>query len=166
MSELDMLATVAGEQGYAEDCRREEQPWTEESETLLREWCAVSERVSKEHDRKGKRMKLLHAIWCLPTVVIPVAIAPLTTILKSSTQFENLEMAALCISGVFGAVTTFYNFGGSSERHFSYSAKYSDLVTDIKYQLSKPRKFRSPCDVVTLRINMLYDSINNNAPVI
>lgn len=150
----------------AEDVHREEQPWTNESEALLREWCQASERVAKAHDRKGRRSKFLHALWCLPTVVIPVAIAPLTALIKSSSQLENVEMAALCFSGVCGAVSTFYNFGGTAEKHFSYSAKYSDLVTDIKYQLSKPRQFRSPCDVVTLRINMLFDSINNNAPVI
>ena len=150
----------------AQDCVREEQPWTDESESLLREWCQVSEKVAKEHDRKAKRAKLLHAIWCLPTVVIPVAIAPLTGLIKSSSQFENLEMAALCFSGVCGAVSTFYNFGGSAERHFAFAAKYSDLVTDIKHELSKPRRYRSACDVVTLKANMLFDSINNNAPPI
>lgn len=149
-----------------DDAYREEQPWTDESEVLLREWCDASESVAMAHNRKGKRSKLLHALWCLPTVVVPVAIAPLMQLAKSSPQIENIEVAALCLSGICGAVTTFYNFGGIAEKHFAYSAKYSDLVTDIKHQLAKPRKFRSPCDVVMLRANMMFDSINNNAPII
>ena len=161
-----MTSSRPVEEASEADRHREEQPWDDASEVLLEEWCAKSVGVASKHDREAKRAKALHALWGLPTVVIPVVIGPLNSLFSTDPLLKNVELVALCLSGVCGAVTTFYNFGALAERHFTFSAKYSDLITDIRHQLAKPRKYRSACDVVTLRINMLFDSINNNAPPI
>ena len=50
--------------------------------------------------------------------------------------------------------------------HFNYSARYTDVVSDIESELVKSRKFRIQLDVYSTRIHMITDNLANSEPVL
>eukprot|EP00965_Chrysotila_dentata_P083613 2758799-Pleurochrysis_carterae.AAC.1 len=60
----------------------------------------------------------------------------------------------------------FFNFSAKAERHYNFSARYQDLVTDIDQELAKPRAYRQQVDTFSLGIKMTYDALNRGAPAL
>lgn len=70
------------------------------------------------------------------------------------------------LAGLLAGVATFNDALTKSESHFSISARYFDIATDIEAELVKPRAFRLAADVFITRTQHQIDAANARAPVI
>ena len=153
-----------------EDEPGDEEPWLDEPEDLLISWKETCEDNSAAHLHKGYSLKGWNDFVGIPTMAIPLVMAPLSSALKSDPFVGNyigyVEVVGFVVTGLAAGLLQYHNYGAKAEKHFNYSARYADLVTDIDHELSKPRKFRQQVDTFTLKTRMLFDSLNRNAPLL
>jgi len=90
--------------------------------------------------------------------------APLSAALKDIEYISYIEMIAFMTTAVTSAMAQFFDYSGKTQKHFAFSARYADLVTDIDHELSKPAQYRQQVDTFSLKIKMMYDGLNRAAP--
>lgn len=146
------------------DTGRDEEPWDTPTEDLIKEWRESCSSLAAAHEQSARTCKRKHVWYGLPSLMIPMVMTPLSAALKDQDWISYFEMTAFMCTAVTTAMVQFFNFSGKSERHFSFSARYADLVTDIDQELAKPRHFRQQVDTFSLKVKMTYDALNNSAP--
>tara|TARA_Y100000992_G_scaffold299430_1_gene266205 strand:- start:110 stop:586 length:477 start_codon:yes stop_codon:yes gene_type:complete len=149
-----------------EDVPREEEPWLDDHEALIHQWKQTSDTLSKKHEDAGYAAKRKHTRFGLPAMLIPMVMAPMTPLFGSHWSTLYVESAGFVLSAVASGMVQFFNFAGKSERHFNFSARYADLVTDIEQELAKPRQYRQQVDTFSLRVKMMFDALNRHAPTL
>lgn len=152
-----------------EDCcqteiSRTEEPWNDEMEILINSWRNSSQELSVAHNNSGIACKKKHVLYGLPSLMIPMLMTPLSAALKDYDFISYLEMSAFMCTAITTAMVQFFNFSGKREKHFAFSARYADLVTDIDQELAKAKSFRQPVDTFSLKVKMMYDALNRAAP--
>ena len=143
---------------------REEEPWDLSQEDLINKWRDSSHSLAEAHDKCGRTCKKKNTLYGLPNLMIPLLMAPLSAALKDNKYISYIEMTAFVTSAITTAMVQFFNYSGKTEKHFAFSARYADLVTDIDHELSKPVRFRQQVDTFSLKIKMMYDALNRAAP--
>ncbi len=146
------------------DVQRDEEPWDSPQEDLIRQWRDSSNSLSEAHDKGARACKKKNVFYGLPSLMVPMIMAPLSAALKDNEYISYVEMVAFMTTALTSAMVQFFNFSGKTEKHYAFSARYADLVTDIDHELSKPIKFRQQVDTFSLKIKMLYDALNRAAP--
>lgn len=138
------------------------QPWTDDLEQYIRDILDRSKEASEVHKKKGIKCKTMRHVWGLPSVVIPIAVAAV-----ENSDFENKIFinSALAIATISAAIDHLFNFGKRSETHFQAMSKFDNLVTDCEEALCIQRRYRRNPITTISQIKMMYDSINENAPV-
>ena len=149
-----------------EDVPREEEPWLDDHEALIHQWRQTSDTLSKKHEDAGYAAKRKHTRFGLPAMLIPMVMAPMTPLFSSHWSTVYVESVGFVLSAVASGMVQFFNFAGKSERHFNFSARYADLVTDIEQELAKPRQYRQQVDTFSLRVKMMFDALNRHAPTL
>lgn len=149
---------------YRTDISRTEEPWDDKMEDLIKSWRNSSQELSVAHNNIGIACKKKHVVYGLPSLMIPMVMAPLSAALKDYDFISYLEMSAFMCTAVATAMVQFFNFSGKKEKHFAFSARYADLVTDIDQELAKAISFRQPVDTFSLKVKMMYDALNRAAP--
>jgi hypothetical protein len=147
-----------------EDTEREEEPWDTSTEDLINRWRESCVSLAASHEQSARKCKRKHVFYGLPSLMIPMVMTPLSAALSDQDWISYVEMSAFMCTGITSAMVQFFNFSGKSERHFSFSARYADLVTDIDQELAKPRSFRQQVDTFSLKVKMMYDALNRSAP--
>ena len=147
-----------------EDIEREEEPWGVSQEELIKRWRESSNSLATAHDNSARICKKKNLLYGLPSLMIPMMMAPLSAALKDREYISYIEMVAFTTTAVTSAMAQFFDYSGKTQKHFSFSARYADLVTDIDHELSKPSQFRQQVDTFSLKIKMMYDGLNRSAP--
>lgn len=74
--------------------------------------------------------------------------------------------AAYATIAIFSATSKYFDYGKKVQTHFNHSARYGDVLTDIRLELCKKAAFRQPADTFLQTTQMRVDSLNLSAPVI
>lgn len=143
---------------------RAEEPWLEGTEELLFDMRNTCETVSAKHVSEGRRRRRHHHFYAIPSLLISATMAPVTSVSAGNQWMSSVEVAAFVLIGCLGAMSTHMNHGAESERHFAFSTRYADLVTDIDTELARPREYREHVDTFVLRMKMTFDALNRAAP--
>ena len=140
--------------------------WTDETEALALEWKEKAEKASIVHNGAGLSNKYKHIITGLPVIIIPSIFAPLTAALGSgSPGIEYVSMVGFITTGIMGGINGLFGFNQNHQRHMDFSARYSDIASDIQYELLKQRNHRNiPPDQFLMRVQMKMDNLNAQAP--
>ena len=146
------------------DVVRTEEPWGVPQETLIRSWRDACQDLAARHDRMGQFTKKKHHLFGLPAMLIPMVMAPMSSAFQGEWFIGFVEMTGFMCTALASGMTQFFNFGAKAEKHFQFSARYADLVTDIDQELAKPRSYRQQVDTFSLRTKMMYDALNRGAP--
>lgn len=141
-----------------------EEEWNAKHEELAKEWGEKAQQASIDHNIMAKVFKKKHVGVGLPALLLPVAMAPLTTTLSDYDGIQYANMSAFLISAVLNAVHGFFSFDKKYQQHMDYSARYSDLNTDIKLEMVKARNFRVSADEFLTKVQMKFDNLGANAP--
>jgi len=147
-----------------EDIKRDEEPWGTSQEELIKQWREFSNSLATAHDNSARACKKKNVLYGLPSLMIPMLMAPLSAALKDRAYISYIEMIAFMTTAVTSAMAQFFDYSGKTQKHFAFSARYADLVTDIDHELSKPAQFRQQVDTFSLKIKMMYDGLNRAAP--
>ena len=148
------------------DKKRSEEPWSEKGEILMKEWLKQLYVLQMRHEESGYYYKKMRKIWGLPCVLIPSIMAPITNVYSEWKNISYLNMAAFVLVAIFTGVDSFFSFALRRERHFNYSTRYGELHSEVQVEMVKERRYRMQSDVFFTRIQMKYDMLNSNAPVI
>jgi hypothetical protein len=145
-----------------------EEPWNSKLEHYVKHMRDVSDTQSHLHEHAGYKFKSKNNWFGLPSILIPLIMAPVSLMLEAadSGKLPYVNAVGFMLTGIFTGVYSFFKYGEKMERHFSFSARYSDIVTDIESELIKGRQFRTQADVLIIKIKMGLDNLNNSAPVI
>lgn len=143
---------------------RSEEPWTESTEKLALEWKERAQKISQKHTEAAKSNKIRNIITGLPPVIIPAIFSPLSVALVNWDGQEYLSMSGFIVSGIFSAIHTFFSFNQKYQKHLDYSARYSDICSDIEFEMARGKMYRMPHDEFLTRIQYKLDSLDQNAP--
>ena len=148
------------------DGTRVEEPWTQKGEALIMEWNADIKRSKDLHDEAGYYYKRMRKNWGLPAIILPAAMAPISSVFADTNWIKYLNMASFVLVAIMGGIDSFFSFSTRKERHFNHSARYGELSTSIEAELFKNKRFRVQSDVFCTQTRMRYDMLNTTAPVI
>ena len=143
---------------------RRDEEWTENHESLVYEWQQKCKNASEAHNAAGKKCKTNHIIFGLPAIIIPIIFSPLSVALEDEKALPYVSMAGFILAGTFSAIDKFFSYDAKKTSHFNTSARYDDLVTDIKYEMVKGYEFRESSDAFLQKIQSKFDNINGTAP--
>lgn len=135
------------------------------TENLLNDWIKEAQELSLKHDEKGKYFKFKHEIIGLPPILIPLIYGPLSMIFNFPEK-NYIDASVLIVTGLFNGVYKFFDFSKKSELHLRFSAKYEDLISSIKVELSKEPEDRIPADKFLYLIEERLDNLKEYQPVI
>jgi len=147
----------------AVETQQVEEAWTEKSELLLYTWSSAWDQKAAAHGAAEGRARCRHLALQVPTVLIPIALAPL---LAAQYVQENsiIVVLALIVSGLTGALQSVLGLERKSEQHAQAAFRYADLLTDVEELLCKDRRFRPRCDVTVQKFKMRMDSAERYSP--
>ena len=143
---------------------RIEENWSDATESLAKEWLESATKASDGHNKSGKSNKFKNAITGLPSILIPAIFAPVSIAVDGNENAQYISMVGFIASGIFSGVNTFFAYDRKYQKHMDFSAKYADVVSDIRYELSKSRKFRTQPDQFLMKIQMKLDNLGAQAP--
>ena len=141
-----------------------EEAWNHKHEALAEEWMQDAKEASAAHNIKAKEFKCKHVSVGLPAVILPIAMAPISSTLADEPGIQYANMSAFLVTGILSAVHAFFGFDKKYQQHMDFSARYSALYTDLRYELTKARRFRAPADEFLTRVQMKIDHLGSIAP--
>lgn len=141
----------------------EEEPWTDNIESLILRWKMHASRLSELHEKAAYTIKFKHNIFGLPPVFIPL----IMTYISQVIPLENEAVVSgvmFLVSGISGAIYKWLNLGEQYALHFQYSARYDDIITSIDSELSRQKRFRRAADAFVTEIRAKIDNLNQTSP--
>ena len=140
---------------------RKELLWETREENILHNWCKDSKERSHLHDLHGKRDKFIFGIFGIPTMMIPIILGGVSSIVPCNSLIYSLGMMG---TGLFSGISMFFNFGKRQQLHFEYMNKFFELANEIETELSKPKRHRIACDVYMEKIKQEYVKFCGQSP--
>lgn len=138
--------------------------WTEQTEDYITNIKINCQKEAEHHDKAGYSAKKLYNIYALPAILVPLIAAPIQGTFKDDEWTTYFSMSALVVTSILTGVNSFFNYGSKMQKHFNFSGRYGDIVTDIEESLTKARNNRINSDVFIRTQKMKFDSLNLTAP--
>ena len=110
---------------------------------------------------KARKYKILYNTLSLPCFLIPVV---LSSISETLILYPVVNTVLLVILAFLNAISSFFNFGKTSARHYEYQNRYSELSDEINTEMAKRKKYRISVDVFMERIKLCVANLNRTAP--
>lgn len=167
--QIDILG---GDDGFETNTRAKgeersvgEEAWSDMGERLAREWGRRAQELSVAHDKASKNNKcLLHGLG-FPAVLVPGVMAIVSPQLPTDADWTAwLNMGLFGTSAALSLAVNFFGFAEKYQRHMDYSARYGDVVSDVKYELVKARRYRVSQDEFLAKVQLKMDNLAANAP--
>lgn len=138
--------------------------WNEKSQALLRKWRSHMRILSEAHDTASGDTEKLYNGLAVPTIVIPLVMAPVEAMGHETPWMTYFIMLAFVTTGCLSAVNVFYGFKEKSLNHGNASNKLRDLINTIDMEFAKSKKDRSQATVLMQTIRLKVSQIGNQAP--
>jgi len=143
--------------------QRLEEGWSVKTEALLLAWSTQWDAKSTAHSDAEANKRWKHQCLQLPTVIIPIVLAPLLASQYLS-ETSPAVVILLVVSGLAGALQSTLQMERKSEQHAQAAFRYADLLTDAEEIMSKDRFFRPTMDVTIQKFKMRMDSAERYSP--
>jgi len=137
--------------------------WNSKAEALLMTWSTAWDAKAEAHGVAEANKRWRHLCLQVPTVLVPIALAPLLSSQFISEQ-SPIVVISLVMAGLTGALQSILQLERKSEQHAQAAFRYSDLLTDAEEVLCKERLFRPPMDVTISKFKMRMDSAERYSP--
>lgn len=142
-----------------------EEPWTEDIEKLVKSWREDAMKEVQKHQEEGDRVKRRHNYLGLPPILLPLAMTALSPFLDlDSTTGKMVTSGFFLISGLSSALYKWLDLGQLYEAHYSFSARYNDIVSTIDAELARQKNFRRSADAFVTEIKVKMEGLNRDAP--
>lgn len=149
----------------------QEEPWSDKIEFMLEKWKNQLDKNSELQEISGYLAKKKYQYLTVPTIIIPFIMTFSSQFMMrynaENEQIFNIINGIMFMSiSVISGINAFFGYGQLYEKHFSYSARYSDIAGRIERTLASKRKYREQSDVFVTEIKYSLDSLNENSPKI
>lgn len=141
-----------------------EEAWTDEAETLAITWADRAADKSKNHAISAGKNGKLHIGFGLPAVLLPVIFAAISPQLEDVPGGSYAIMASYILIAALNGVNNFFNFDKRKTENEIFSARFGELVSDVRYQLFKSRRFRIASDEFLARLQTKLNSLIEQEP--
>lgn len=125
-----------------------EEPWSDVTESTIRNWKAEAERAASGHQSAGYRLKFKHRLMSFLLLAWSGVTLVVNGLLGCNAADEG-RITTLFVNAVqvfMAGLNNSMNLGYTYRVHFEYEAKYTELALDIEYMLSRSVSFRVPAD--------------------
>jgi len=143
-----------------------EEAWHSEIECQIIRWRKYSKNMQQLHISAGYHYKTRKIRYGLIPSVLPLIMAPISIVMTDYLWGVYVNAMVLAIVGLFTGLLLFFAPGEKMQKHFSFSTRYADIVTDIDAELIRYRQFRAAADVFTTKIKMAIDNLSFQEPTI
>ena len=144
------------------DRDREEQPWDEKSEKFIRKIQQDCSDKAQAYDRASRSAKKKYTRYALPGVVVPIVMSVVSPHLP--TEYKYIDGISLASRAVLNGLSTFFNFGKKFSNYNEFCSKYSELVSYVDVELSKPKRHRIALDIFVERLTTKKGDLDSNSP--
>jgi len=149
-------------------------PWSKKIDGFMQTLRAEAVKKRDDHALAGHHFRKLEIRWRLPSVLTPAVLAPIILLVGMATSdscdtitpTDYISTVGFALTAFFTSINNFFRYGNLSAKHHLFSAKYSDIVTDIDAEVIKQRKFRMSADVFLTIMKMKYDNLVFGEPVV
>lgn len=162
MTEEDLIIDITPPSSV-DDENRKELLWEKREEKVMCKWCEDCKYRSIQHGKKGKKKKFLFGLFGIPTMLIPIVLGGVSSIVPCHSLVYSLGMMG---TGLFSGISMFFNFGKKEQLHFEYENRFFELSNEIDSELSKPKKHRVACDVYMEKIKQEYNKCCSQSPTL
>ena len=107
-----------------DDENRKELLWKKREETVVNGWRDDCMKRSNLHEKKGKLNKIKFAVFSIPSILIPIMLGGLSSIIPSHSLPYSIGMMGV---GVQSGISMFFNFGKKEASHFEYMNRFFEL---------------------------------------
>ena len=118
------------------------------------------------HDKSGYYYKKLRQKWGLPSILLPVTMAPISAVFAETNWIKYVNMVSFVSVTLLSGVDSFFSFASRKEKHFNHSCRYAELSTFIDSEMFKKKAFRVQADVFLTEVRMKLDTLTTTAPTI
>ena len=145
------------------DVPKQDEPWTDASESLLRSWTYVCDAKSAAHDKAERFKHRGNLCLQLVSTIIPLILAPILTSDLLSKK-DIITVALLVTAGICGGAQSTLGWARVAERHSQASFNYSSLVGEAEEVLSKTRPYRPRAALMIQRFKIRMDCADRYSP--
>ena len=146
--------------------------WASEIVTHLELLEKRANSMDKMHDMASKYFRRKEVMFGLPPVVLAAVMAPITLMVSAATHdtcdvvtlSDYVSTMGFTAIAFFSSVAGFFRYGVRSEKHGAFSARYSDVASDIGNTLIKRRLLRQNSEVVLENVKLRLDFLTNLEP--
>lgn len=118
--------------------------FTHDQLQLLNTWRQSSSQLAVEHAMSADQALRRHLYLFVPTLIIPLVMAPLDGLFLGGNTGEIISRVAFLVSAVCASLSAFFSFAKKNIEHDHASAAYKDLVVLIESELAKSDSMRKP----------------------
>lgn len=131
---------------------------------LLWRWKRASAECAREHKRVAHKTKLWHYSLMIPSIVIPLIMAPFDGIIDESSWLIYTNIAAFIVSGTTAALAAFFDFGAKRIAHNLACVGYKEIITQIDGELAKPASTRDSIELLIQSLQMKMQFLEQTSP--
>ena len=143
------------------DCVRTELLCEKREEDLIIRWKNQCVEKSKKHGLKARRKKIHYTPISIPTILIPLIMSALNSILV---EYALANIILMLLVAILTGISGFLNLGKQTQMNFQFEGLYSDLVLNIDQEMCKPKSARIACDVYLERVKNNVSKLDLSAP--
>uniref|UniRef100_A0A6C0BP29 SLATT domain-containing protein n=1 Tax=viral metagenome TaxID=1070528 RepID=A0A6C0BP29_9ZZZZ len=151
------------------DRPRQEEPWTHNIERVFSDLQEELKQHIDNHNKAGYHFHDLDTRWGYPGAILSLMMVPISALIDSCDEdltAKIVNAAAYSVIAVLVGTSQYYNYGKRSQTHFDISARYADVMSDIRMELAKRAQYRQSADNFLQKIQMRIDSLNSSAPIL
>lgn len=150
--------------------------------TSNRNWDSSIENCVREVGEYARAYKLMHITsaqinsskfeWIMIASIVAGPLSSVISAIGMSVQpdppslFNIISSIVAFFAGVFTAVVKFSDFDAKSASHKLSASKFTSLESNVRRQLSLPRQNRIEANEYTNWVNLMYDDLYLNSPLI
>jgi len=153
----------------ARDKIRAAEPWSDSIEALLKETQADLGTRAKRHDEAGYYYKTMDTRYGYVGTIFAAIMGYVSVLLDPCDDDITVKVINVCSYSAiafFTGTAQYFKYSTKSQQHFDISSRFSDIITDIKTELAKRPRFRTPADTFLERVQIRVDNLTSCAPVV
>jgi hypothetical protein len=140
--------------------------WTEGIDLLLHKWRVECDEIGNKHNKAHVKKKRLHRIISIPTILVPVIMASIGQLYNICHDYEAQVANSMTylVTGTFGGLATFLNYGRAYEAHSQSEVRYHELRNEIDTILIKPMESRGSPTLAIEYVRSRLELLNKTSP--
>jgi hypothetical protein len=140
--------------------------YTENQRELLIRWRRAAVVLAEEHSDHASNNKKWHYRLMIPTLVIPVIMAPLESLASGGEWLAKLNVGAFIATGVFSGLSIFFKHAEKEAQHEDAVVGYKEIILAVDTELTKPGRVREPIEMFVQRLQMKLQFLAHTSPSI